>query len=105
MKLPMHAQIDAFTEPRARSTDPATSHAAGRAVDAAGQRERIIKLMREYADLGGMTADQVDEFLGWDKSTAGRRMGELVTRELIEVTGETRKTRRAQFARVYRVVS
>lgn len=104
-------QGDIF-EPRARSTDPETSKAAGRAVDAAGQRDRIMKFMDgEYRGMtagphpaGGWTADELDEYLGWRVTTAGRRLSELKRRGLVEACGQ-RVTRSNRMATVYRCVS
>jgi len=97
------------SNPRARSTDPETSHEAGRAVDAAGQRERILKLLRVVPPsvqerLCGLTADEIDRTIEWRVTTAGRRLSELKRRGLVEVCGE-RKTRSGRMAAVYRVVS
>ena len=65
--------LDLFAPPtaRARTTDPETSHKAAEMVDAAGQCEKILKLMRTPpADVGGWTADEIDQYLGWEISTA-----------------------------------
>lgn len=104
---PTYPGRDAFTEPRARSTDPETSHEAARKVDAAGQRGRIMELLR--APLMALTADEVDDILGradgrWLRTTAGRRLSELKRRGLVEACGE-RRTRSNRMATVYRAVS
>lgn len=101
-----------ITEPRARSTDPQTSHDAGAKVNAAGQRAVILGLMsqdrRVHGDAAGCTADELDAIIGgrdpkWLRTTAGRRLSELKRRGLVEVCGE-RKTRSGRKASVYRVV-
>ncbi len=101
-------QEDMFSEPKARTTDPATSHTAARMVDAAGQRGRIMEVLRAiYRDVGlagGLTADQLDEMIGWRLTTAGRRLSELRARELVIPCGE-RKTRSGRPATVYRAVA
>ena len=109
MNAPTYPGRDAFTEPRARSTDPRTSHAAGDAVDAAGQRERIMELLKAVGRPtgmwhGGLNADQIDQYIGWRLTTAGRRLSELKRRGLVEVVGE-RLTRSGRKASVYRAVS
>ena len=105
MNPPTYPGRDAFTEPRARSTDPETSHAAGRAVDASGQREDIMDLLRiaRFSLTGGMTADEIDKEAGWRVTTAGRRLSELKRRGLVEKCGE-RRTRSGRMAAVYRCV-
>ncbi len=109
----MTAQIDAFTEPRARSTDPETSKAAGRAVDAGKQRGKIMAVLRgesckRWGLAGdpdeGWTADELDRAIRWRVTTAGRRLSELKRRGLVEVCGQ-RLTRSGRMAAVYRVVS
>ncbi len=103
----MAAQIDAFTEPRARSTDPQTSKDAGAKVDANRQRDLIMALLtqHDYSDTSeGWTADEMDYIIAWRLTTAGRRLSELKRRGLVEVCGE-RKTRSGRKASVYRVVS
>ena len=85
--------------PRARETDVETSHQAAASIaDQAGsQRERILlELEREG---GPLTADQLDDFIGWRLTTAGRRLPEL--REMgrvrmLERTAMTRSGRRAR---------
>ena len=108
---PSPDQVDAFTEPRARSTDPETSKAAGRAVKAGKQRDRIMDLLRSVPSsvkesLCGLTADEIDAAfgVGWRLTTAGRRLSELKRRGLVEKCGE-RKTRSGRMATVYRATS
>lgn len=90
---------------RARTSDPATSHTAAAMVDAEGQRGRIMDVLRAlYKDVGlagGLTADQLDEMIGWRLTTAGRRLSELRVRELVIPCGE-RLTRSGRPATVYR---
>ena len=97
--------LDLF-EPRARTTDPAMSHGAAAMVDAEGQRGKIMDLMDSGRPLrvGGWTADEIDEYIGWRVTTAGRRLSELRRRGLVEPCGE-RLTRSGCKATVYRCVA
>ena len=97
--------LDLFT--MARTTDPATSHEAAAAVDAEGQRGEIMIVLgiASFSLSGGMTADEIDEVIGWRITTAGRRLSELKARGLVEATGTQRLTRSGRFATVYRVVA
>lgn len=114
MNSPTYPGRASFNEARARSTDPETSKAAGRAVDASRPRSRIMEVMR-VVPLGltcdyGWTADELDDRLGeedptWRLTTAGRRLSELKRRGLVVDTGHTRLTRSGRSATVYRVVS
>jgi hypothetical protein len=55
---------------------------------------------------GPLTCDEADTKLEgdhWKRTTAGRRMADLVREGLVEFTGETRKTRSGRRANVYRV--
>ncbi len=106
---PTYPGRDAFTEPRARSTDPETSRAAGRAVDAEGQRGTIMVVLRgpgRMPPTPGWTADEIDGYIGWRVTTAGRRLSELHKADppLVEKCGE-RRTRSNRMATVYRVVA
>lgn len=93
------AELEGALSPiaRTRRTDVETSHqaAASMTEGVGAQRERILQ------ELTGrpMTADQLDEIIGWRITTAGRRLPEL--RELgrvrmLEQTAMTRSGRRAR---------
>ena len=109
MNAPAYPRVDSeeYLEMRARSTDPATSHEAARKVDAAGQRGKILKLMRTHRMIGGWTADEIDTYLGWDYATAGKRLSELSDCDPAQIiaTGDVRKTRKGCDALVYRAVA
>ena len=110
MQSPAYPRVDSpeYLEMRARSTDPETSHVAARKVNAEGQRGKIMDLMDSGRPvrIGGWTADEIDEYIGWRVTTAGRRLSELLKHDppLVEVCGE-RLTRSNRLAQVYRVVS
>ena len=84
--------------PRARSTDPKTSHdaAASMVEGAKAQRERILEILRER---GPMNAYEIDKAIGWRETTAGRRLKELAHPNvgLVKMTVHTRATRSPQY--------
>lgn len=102
---------DHFTqaEARARTSDPATSHVAAAMVDAEGQRGKIMDVLG-LTSMGlrkrevGWTADELDNYIGWRVTTAGRRLSELKRRGLVEPCGE-RLTRSGRPATAYRAVA
>ena len=65
-----------YDPPRARASDPATSHEAAASVkeSAAIQREMIVNLIRRR---GPLTNDEIDEAFAWREGTASRRTIEL----------------------------
>ena len=78
-------------------------------VDAEGQRGKILDLMQSGTPLRivggcGWTADEIDSYIGWRLTTAGRRLGELRDDGLVEPCGE-RPTRGGRPAPVYRITS
>lgn len=86
---------------RARATDPGTSHAAAAAAHADAQRAACLAALRQQ---GGLTADEVDAYLHWRPTTAGRRLGELRALGLIRATEQTRLTRSGRAALVWEAV-
>ena len=106
MTTPLDLFAKYSSQPLARTTDPSTSHRAAAMVDAAGQRGKIMDLMDSGRPvrIGGWTADEIDEYIGWRVTTAGRRLSELKRRGLVETVGQ-RYTRSGRPARVWRVVS
>lgn len=98
------AQVSLFgVSPRARNTDPNTSHEAARSMDvtAASHRGRILKLLKEQ---GGATGDAIDKALGWKHATANRRLPELRELGLIEMSEDTAVTRSGRRARIWRII-
>ena len=84
--------------PGARRTDPETSHLAAASMvgKIEAQQERILSRLQVF---GPMTADQVDELIGWRETTAGRRLPELAEMgsvRRLETTGITRSGRQAR---------
>jgi len=79
----------------ARSTDPETSHKAGREVEASGkatsQRDRILVLMSRYS--GAHTAGEIAALLkDIDRHTVSKRLPELSRAGLIEKWGSRKCT-------------
>lgn len=84
--------IDLFSPPRARSTDPETSHEAAESmVGAAGaQRAACLEHLRT---VGPSIADEIDAAMDWRPTTAGRRLSELAEAGLARITSQKRRTR------------
>ena len=88
--------------PRARPSDPATSHAAAASMRTAAHTQRL-QILEYLGTCGerGSTADETDLALGWRSGRAGRRYGELVGLGLVSVASGTRKTSTGREAQVY----
>jgi len=87
----------------ARAADPVTSQeAAASMVDAAGHQRAAI--LGVFLAVGPLTADQLDDRLGWRPTTAGRRLKELEALGLARRTGGVRLTRSKRRAEVWRAV-
>jgi hypothetical protein len=80
---------------RARRTDPATSHEAGKLASLSQGHFAVLSWLQAH---GPATADEVEE--SW--RGAWRRFSELERAGLIEPTGELRQTRFGRKARVFR---
>jgi predicted ArsR family transcriptional regulator len=88
-------------EPRARATDPQTSHDAATSMveHANAHRVAMLRALQEAPD--GLTCDEIETQLGWRYATASRRMNELVAKGLAVGTIDTRPTRSGRSAVVY----
>ena len=88
--------------PAARLTNPDTSHAAAQSMreQARVQRAQIVACLRQH---GPMTADEIDQQMGYRPTTAGRRMAELAKLGTVRTNGETRLTRSGRAAEVWDV--
>ena len=98
----MNVELDLFT-PLARTSDPKTSHAAGRRQDRdtlVYQWDMIVKALCEH---GPMNYSQIDLVLSWDHPKAARRLHELVDQERIRTTGNRTPTHTNSPAAVYEV--
>jgi predicted ArsR family transcriptional regulator len=92
--LPLFAE----PEPRARTTDPETSHEAAVSMSDAAASQRA-EIYQHLLTVGPATADAIDLALGYRVTSAGRRLPEL--RDLgkvvmLEGTGLTRSGRQAR---------
>lgn len=78
--------------PKARNSDPDTSHEAAKSMtdEAATQRRQILEHLEAH---GPQTADALDEALSFRLTSAGRRMSELLRKALVRRTGEKEMTR------------
>lgn len=92
-----------FNQPRARATDPATSHAAAASMVTGAQVQRglIVRLLDAH---GPHTNDEIDRAFAWRTGTASRRTAELLADGSLIATGETRPTVSGRDARVLDVV-
>ena len=91
-----------FAPPRARSTDPDTSHSAAARLNefAAGHCRKI------YAKLGAMgaaSAEQLGDALGMDPYAVRKRLADLAHAKLAEATKEKRMTRARRAERIWRL--
>ena len=81
-----------FDPPRARNTDPDTSHDAAHIMResglAKGQRRQVILAL----GVEPMHSFGVDQYYGWRDASASRRMTEVRNAGCSEKTGEKRKT-------------
>lgn len=106
---PERTPHDSEVKPRARTSDPETSHeAAASMVEGAGRQREIV-----YAYLATttrrLTADDIDKYLAnlnpaWPRTTAGRRLPELEALGLVERLEEKRPTRSGRKAFLWRAV-
>ena len=90
------------TTPRARTTDPETSHAAARSMTgtASEHHERILGALEVHGDL---TSEQIADRCGLRMEQVCRRMKELERSGKAEPTSERRRNRNGATARVWRV--
>lgn len=95
-----------FNPPRARRTDPKTSHAAAEQARThiRGQCQQILIQLRSCPP-GGMNGAEVDQILGWLNGTAVRHMKTLSTNGFIEHVGERATPTTGCMARTYRITA
>lgn len=93
----------AFPEPRARLTDPSTSHEA--AVDASKRspRHRVLAARTLAAHPEGLTDFQLAEKTGLQQTSIGKRRGELMAAGLVEDAGTKRSAPSGSMATVWRL--
>ena len=90
--------------PRARNSDPDTSHEAAKSmhVSAASRRGQILEWLRNNPE--GGTADAIEEVFGWRHAAASRRLPELRELGLAKMTEDTAATRSGRRARIWRII-
>ena len=86
--------------PRARTTDPDTSHAAAASM-ASGARTQRALIHAHLTEHGPMTADALDEALFGGHHTAGRRCVELLDIGRLRRQADTRATRAGRQAHLW----
>jgi len=87
---------------RARSLDPATSHAAADQVDFAGQHfDKIVDCLQRF---GAQGKDSIAELTGLDGHQVGKRLPELAKIGLVELTGRVTKSKSGRAEREWRFV-
>ena len=90
--------LDLFT-PRARTTDPDTSHEAAESMTSPAAGQRAVCL--EHLRTGPKTADRIDELEGWRATTAGRRLPELQDLGLVRMLEAKSRTRSGRNAHLW----
>lgn len=100
----MQLSIDFAARSRARSRDPATSHAAAESMQtaAAQQAERVLRALRALGEAG---AEQIGLACGLDAYTTRKRLPELQRLGLVEPTGAVRTTTSGRAERVWRAAA
>ncbi len=68
-----------------RHSDPVTSVAAARSVDAARQRDVILAQLHEHTD--GLTADDLEPEVGTHRSVVASRLAQMRRDGLVQVVG------------------
>ena len=88
--------------PRARTSDPETSHAAAKSMveAAASQRFRLLAYLRKQGSHGA-TGAEIDFALEWRPCSANRRLKELEVAKLATRTTVTRPTLSGRAAEVW----
>lgn len=89
--------------PRARRSDPDTSHAAARAAQTLGSRHAhdIVEVMARAA--APLAAEQIADRVGLTSVQVNRRLRELVDLEVIEPTEHRHRNRSGRHAVQFRI--
>lgn len=101
-KPELEMSMDALTTPRARNTDPATSHAAANAVDFAGAHHKAIYEALLLAGPSGK--DRIADWANLDRSQVARRLKEMRRLGLVVLTGELVMSRSNRSEREWQAV-
>lgn len=90
------------SEPKARATDPQTSHDAAASMKKAASHQCVVVLMA-LRELGEAGAEQIANRCKLDKFQVCRRLPELEAAGIVEVVeGKTRKTKSGRQERTWR---
>lgn len=87
--------------PFVAGSDISETAAVSVAETASTMRQRVLRYIHHCCFIGA-TCDEVEVALGMAHQTASARIRELAQMELIEDTGDRRKTRSGRSARIYR---
>jgi len=95
-------QLDLLTS--ARNSDPETSHLAAEGAHRTAHafREECYRALM-VAGPAGLTDFELADRVGRQQTSAGKRRGELVTRGVVEDSGQRRRTPSGSTAIVWRV--
>lgn len=88
--------------PRARQSDPSTSHDGVRAVSLRAGTQ-AARLARAYRDAGELTDDEAGQIAGLRDAGYWKRCSDLRRAGIIEPTGETRPGRSGEQQRICRL--
>ena len=94
--------IEELRIPRARNTDPVTSHAAANAVDFAGAHYKAIYEALLLAGPSGK--DRIADWANLDRSQVARRLAEMRRMGLVVLTGELVMSRSNRSEREWQAV-
>lgn len=91
-----------FTSPRARTSDPITSHEAAAEAGSLANHDcaAIWRVLRDSAE--PLAAEQISDHLGWNNHVrVNRRLSELVDGGFIVASGEMHKNKSGRRAQKY----
>ncbi len=89
--------------PRARKSDPLTSHLAADSNNPAASRQFVMDCLHKRGPLAQFELEELAQGL-WSPSRVRTAVSELVTRDLVEFTGLHRLTPSGRSARVWSVL-
>lgn len=92
---------DLFSYPGlARNSDPATSHEAAASVDATKMEEIVYAAIKSFGSAGCISDDVLQALSGYAYGTITPRYRPLISKNLVEITGERRKGNSGRSQRV-----
>lgn len=96
-----HQQLSLDDAPRARATDPSTSHEAARRVKAGTDKAAVLRVHHNHP--GGLTDFELADRMGRAQTSVGVRRGSLVRDGLVVATETRRATPSGAMAIVWRI--